>query len=280
MSLSRGRHRHRAGRVRRHRRLAGRRSHGHPAGFDGARHVQPLSRPVDAHVRDRASEGCGRHGRPGCAHLRCPDSHRDDPAERLAECVGHVHRGGDDRRQGRRRDAARRSTDIVLHHDHMPVLALCGTAAPTAIGNPTSDGRSGAGPFSYELGMKFTVSRTATLIGIRYYRDSREDGDAHRQGLERLGHVARNGDVHRRERVRLAGRAVRDTADADGEHDVRRLGQRQCLLRRHDVGIGDTTDLRSHLVGRGGNGVFGPAAGTFPTSSYSSSNYFVDAVVR
>ena len=57
-----------------------------------------------------------------------------------------------------------------------PCSLFAATAAPTAIGNPTSDGRSGPGPFSYELGMKFTVSRTATLIGIRYYRDSRETG--------------------------------------------------------------------------------------------------------
>ena len=57
-----------------------------------------------------------------------------------------------------------------------PCSLFAATAAPTAVGNPTSDGRSGAGPFSYELGMKFTVSRTATLIGIRYFKDSRETG--------------------------------------------------------------------------------------------------------
>jgi hypothetical protein len=30
----------------------------------------------------------------------------------------------------------------------------------------------------------------------------------------------------------------------------------------------------------GANGVFGSSAGTFPTSSYKNSNYFVDPVVR
>jgi hypothetical protein len=30
----------------------------------------------------------------------------------------------------------------------------------------------------------------------------------------------------------------------------------------------------------GGNGVYGNSAGTFPTGSYASSNYFVDAVVQ
>jgi hypothetical protein len=33
-------------------------------------------------------------------------------------------------------------------------------------------------------------------------------------------------------------------------------------------------------VADGKNGVYGSASGVFPTSSYKSSNYFIDAVVR
>jgi hypothetical protein len=161
-----------------------------------------------------------------------------------------------------------------------PCSLFAATAAPTAINNPTSDGRSGAGPFSYELGMKFTVSRTATLIGIRYYRDSRETG-THTGRLwsasgTSLGTVTFSGESASGWQVALFATPLTLTA-----------GTTYVVSVNANAYFGVTTSgLATQLTSApissvvGGNGVYGAAAGTFPTSSYSSSNYFADVVVR
>src|SRR6185312_10960502 len=50
------------------------------------------------------------------------------------------------------------------------------TLTPTITGAATQDGRTGAGPFSYELGMKFTVDTASQATGIRFYKSTGETG--------------------------------------------------------------------------------------------------------
>jgi hypothetical protein len=161
-----------------------------------------------------------------------------------------------------------------------PCSLFAATAAPTAIGNPTSDGRSGAGPFSYELGMKFTVSRTATLIGIRYYRDSRETG-THTGRLwsasgTSLGTVTFTGESASGWQVALFATPL--TLTANTTYVVSVNANAYFGVTTSGLATQLTSAPISSVVG--GNGVFGAAAGTFPTGSYSSSNYFADVVVR
>ena len=161
-----------------------------------------------------------------------------------------------------------------------PCSLFAATAAPTAVGNPTSDGRSGAGPFSYELGMKFTVSRTATLIGIRYFKDSRETG-THTGRLwsasgTSLGTVTFSGESASGWQVALFTTPLTLTANTTYVVSV----NANAFFGVTTSGL--ATQLTSAPISSvvGGNGVFGAAAGTFPTNSYSSSNYFADVVVR
>jgi hypothetical protein len=155
------------------------------------------------------------------------------------------------------------------------------TLTPTSTGNPTSDGRSGTGPFTLELGTKFTVDSALQLTAIRYYKSPGETGT----------HV---GTIWTASGTNL-GSVTFANETASG-------WQQQALaspiaLQPNTVYVvsvganaffvvtpsGLATSLGSglvHSVADGANGVFAMTAGTFPTQSYSSGNYFVDVVVR
>src|SRR5947209_9509661 len=47
---------------------------------------------------------------------------------------------------------------------------------PKTLSNPTQDGRTGTGPWSYELGTKFVLDAPATLASIRFWKDVKETG--------------------------------------------------------------------------------------------------------
>ena len=57
-----------------------------------------------------------------------------------------------------------------------PCSLFAPTLLPARTGNPVRDGRPAPGPWSRELGVKFTVDQPMTLTAIRFYKDTRENG--------------------------------------------------------------------------------------------------------
>ena len=124
------------------------------------------------------------------------------------------------------------------------------------------------------------MSRTATLIGIRYFKDSRETG-THTGRLwnvngTSLGTVTFTGESASGWQVALFTTPLTLTANTLYVVSV----NANAFFGVTTSGL--ATQLTSAPISSvvGGNGVFGSAAGTFPTNSYSSSNYFADVVVR
>jgi hypothetical protein len=157
---------------------------------------------------------------------------------------------------------------------------LMSALTPTALGLPVQDGRTGAGPWSYELGTKIRVSSGAELTAIRYYKDGSETGT----------HV---GTVWDANGAPLA-RVTFDSESASGwQEQVLPTALTLAAGATYVVSIGfnaffvDTpSGLQAQLtsgpltsVADGNDGVYAPQAGSFPTQSHNSSNYFVDAVV-
>jgi hypothetical protein len=151
---------------------------------------------------------------------------------------------------------------------------------PAATGLDVSDGR-GAGTWTYELGTKISVSTGSSLTAIRYYKDAGETGT----------HVAT---------LWSAGGTILAQTTFTGE--TASGWQQQALASPVALSPGVTyvvsvnfntkfvvtgaglasprTSGPLSTVADGANGVFGASAGTFPTSSWNNSNYFVDAVVQ
>ena len=157
---------------------------------------------------------------------------------------------------------------------------LTNPSTPLLTNLPTSDGRTGAGPWTYELGLKLTVTQATSLTAIRFFKSSQETGT-------HVGRVwAANG-------TQLA--QVTFTGESTSGWQRQYLSSPITLQpgQEYVVSIGFNqyfsvtgAGLSSQLIAGpartvvGGNGVFATAAGAFPTQSYNNGNYFVDLVVR
>jgi len=157
-----------------------------------------------------------------------------------------------------------------------------GNPQPDYTGVSTRNGRDPAGgPYTLELGLKVRVTQPSELTGIRYYRDADETGT----------HVGR---VWSASGTQLA--SVTFTGETASGWQEQSLSTPLALVpgQVYVVSVGMNTafsmtawaltsevmagPLRS--VADGQNGVYGDSAGSFPTNSWGSSNYFVDTVVR
>ena len=75
---------------------------------------------------------------------------------------------------------------------------------PDFIGLPTQDGRTGTGPWSYELGTKITVDEPTDLNAIRFYKSDGETGTHVGRVVDQQRRAAGAGHVHGRVGVGLA----------------------------------------------------------------------------
>jgi hypothetical protein len=168
-----------------------------------------------------------------------------------------------------------------------PALAACpctlfsDVLKPAAQNLPVQDGRTGAGPWSYELGVKVTVDQPSQLTAIRFYKDPLETG----------AHTVR---VWTAAGVQLAQTTVQnETASGWQEQALTnplalQPGSVYVISVNVNTAYGVTQHGLAapvssgplHTVADGANGVFASDAGTFPSQTFLSSNYFVDAVVR
>ena len=154
------------------------------------------------------------------------------------------------------------------------------TLTPAATNLDVRDDRGGSGPWTYEMGNQIAVDQTMKLVALRFYKDAGETGT----------HIGRVWSS--------TGTSLGTVTFAD---ETASGWQRQALATPITLTAGSTYTVSVNVNTRfvstvsglasqvtagplhtvvGANGVFGTSAGTFPTGSWSNSNYFVDAVVR
>jgi hypothetical protein len=158
--------------------------------------------------------------------------------------------------------------------------SLFSSSASPAGSSTTQDGRSGSGPWTYELGVKIQVGSAVRLTAIRFYKDSRETGT----------HV---GTVWSSSGTVLAQTTFANETASGWQQQALSAPLTLQPGQTYVVSVGfnayfdyTTSGLQSQVtngplqsVADGKNGVFASSAGTFPTQSYKSTNYFVDLVV-
>ena len=158
-----------------------------------------------------------------------------------------------------------------------PCSLFSPSAVPTKQGLPVRDGRTGTGPWSYELGVKITVDQPMSLSAIRFYKQVGETG-THTGTVwttsgTKLATVTFSGETTSGwQQTTLATALTLQTGtvyivsvNANAYYGSTPFGLQNQVV---------SGPLRS-AVGPA-NGIYGSAAGVFPNLSYQSSNYFVD----
>jgi hypothetical protein len=153
---------------------------------------------------------------------------------------------------------------------------------PKAINNPTQDGRTGTGPWSYELGTKIVVDQPASLASVRFWRDSRETGShtarvwtASGTLIATLPFTSETGTGGWQQ----ANFATPIALSANTVYVVSVNANAFFSTTRSGLATPLTSGI-AHSANDVKNGVYGASAGVFPAASFSSTNYFVDVVVR
>ncbi len=150
---------------------------------------------------------------------------------------------------------------------------------PASVSLSTADGRSGTGPFTYEMGVKVTATQNMQLTAIRFYKSPGETGT-------HVGHIWTSGGVL------LASATFANETTSGWQQQalssplamtantvyVVSVNANSFFVMTGSALAAQVTSGPLQSVADGANGVFGASAGTFPTSTYSSSNYFVDLV--
>jgi len=161
-----------------------------------------------------------------------------------------------------------------------PCSLMTPTLSPALTNLDVRDGRSGGGPFSYELGTKIAVTANVRLLSLAFYKDANETG-THIGRLwtasgQQLAQVTfQNETASGWQRQDLSS----PVALVPGQTYVVSVGLNSRFVMTVAGLAAQRTDGPLQSVVDGSNGVYGASAGTFPTSSYQTSNYFVDAVV-
>jgi hypothetical protein len=172
-------------------------------------------------------------------------------------------------------------TSISFTTNSCPCRLFPSTLTPQLTGLDTRDGRGGSGPWTYEMGVKFTVSSPTLLTAVRYWRDAAETGT----------HVGRlwNATGTQLASTTFAGETASGwqeqalttpVALAPGQTYVVSVGINAFFVDTLSGLASSTGSGPLSSVADGANGVHSSAAGSFPTSAWSNSNYWVEPVVR
>jgi hypothetical protein len=151
--------------------------------------------------------------------------------------------------------------------------------APSVTGASVQDGRSGSGSWSYELGVQIRVSEAQPLTAFRYYRDSAETGSHVGRLWNAQGQLIAQAEFADETGSGWQQQDLVDPVVLDaGSTYVASVNANAFFgLTRSGLADGIVVGPLESIVGN--NGVFGLSAGTFPSQSFDSSNYFVDVVV-
>jgi hypothetical protein len=206
-----------------------------------------------------------------------PARHRD--ADCPARGRDDVH--GDDRRHAKAADGALlRSRTWTFTTAACPCTLFPDVLQPAATGIDTQDGRSGNGPFSYELGTKFTGRPADAADVLPVLRGRQRERHPRGQALVLSG-------------VLLAQQTFAGETPSGWQQQA--LAAPVTLqpnvtyvvsINANAFFVTTLGGLASQIVSGpvrtvadGANGVFGSSAGTFPNQTFGSTNYFADAVV-
>ena len=160
-----------------------------------------------------------------------------------------------------------------------PCSLFSSVSTPASVGLSTADGRTGAGPFTYEMGVKVQATQAMQLTAVRYYKSPGETGT----------HIGR---VWTSAGVLLASVTFTNESASGWQQQplsspltmtantiyVVSVNQNSFFVVTSGGLASQVTSGPLQSIADGANGVFGSSAGTFPNSTYASSNYFVDLV--
>ena len=161
-----------------------------------------------------------------------------------------------------------------------PCRLFQGEPTPDVSGLDTRNYRSGAGPWSLELGVKVQVTQGARLEAVRYYRDPGETGAHSARVWTAQGALVAVVPFGVETGAGWQEQALQAPLQlAPGTTYVVSVGLNS-RFGMTDMGLADQI-IRGPLRSvAGANGVYADAAGVFPTLSWRSSDYHVDAVIR
>jgi Domain of unknown function (DUF4082)/Bacterial Ig-like domain len=158
--------------------------------------------------------------------------------------------------------------------------SLMENLTPALTNLPVQDYRPGSGPFSYELGTKITVAEPTQLIALKYYKSSQETGTHvgrvwNASGTQLASVTYANESASGWQRQALATPLTLQP----GQTYVVSVGL-NAFYSKSESALTQPISSGPLSAPSGANGVYNGTAGQFPTSSWMSSNYFVDAVVK
>jgi hypothetical protein len=146
----------------------------------------------------------------------------------------------------------------------------------------TANGRSGAGPYSLEMGVKVQVTEPARIEAIRYYRDANETGSHTGRVWTANGTLLTSTTFTSESASGWQEQALAAPLElTPGQVYMVSVGinSRFVMTGGSALGGGITSGPLASVVD-GRNGAYSDAAGVFPNQSWFNSNYFIDAVVR
>jgi len=185
--------------------------------------------------------------------------------------------------------AVRGSTGNTLPADHAwqfttsacPCMTMAGVT-PNSTSKPVQDGRSGPGPFSYEMGTEIRVSQPAALTAIRFYKSPSGETGTHVGRVwtidgTQVAQVTFTGETASGWQQQALASPITLTPGTSYVVSVNINNYYVVTLS------GLASSLSSgplFTVANGANGIYAGVGGAFPSETWSSSNYFIDAVVR
>ncbi len=249
--------------------------------------VQRPERPADHDQRHRHRRHGGDRRRPG-RRRRGLDRRRHHLAPRagarhldlLLDPGRHRDRhdqGARDRRQRQPREPGRPG-HRQRHRADLPLLDL-GRLVHRTPARTT--------PNAVEVGVKFRSDQSGFITGLRFYKNAGQHRHPRRPPVDGGRHPARRGDLHRRERLRLAGSALARPGGDRRQHDLHRLLPRARRPLRREPRTTSPRGFDSAPLHALADGVDGGTASTstgppggFPADTFNASNYWVDVVFR
>ena len=152
---------------------------------------------------------------------------------------------------------------------------------PDMTGLAVRDNRPLPGPWSYELGTRIRVTQQSQLIALRFWKEPGETGTHvgrlwSSTGTQLASATFQGESASGWQRQPLASPVTLQP----GQTYVVSVGL-NAFYAKTMGGLGtQRTSGPLQSVADGQNGIYANAAGQFPTNSWGSSNYFVDAVVK
>lgn len=157
--------------------------------------------------------------------------------------------------------------------------SLFGSATPSLLDLSVADGRSGDG-LSYEMGVRIAVTAPARLTAIRFYKDSLETGTHTGRIWDASGHELAEVPFQSETTSGWQSAPLSTPLELEpGQTYTVSVNINAYFVDQYDALDNEIVSGPIGSIADGNNGVFAGAAGDYPTSSYRSSNYFVDVVV-